>query len=241
MKIDDGEKALQWLQHIEAKYQAEIANTISKQKIYRSVGVTPTSEPECNLIATDSVSAVLGYASTTKRVCVLNFASYKTPGGGFIRGMLAQEEALCHASTLYPCLFNEKDYYAYNNAYLLGAAYTNAAIYSPDVVFEVGNYVCKCDVLTCAAPNKFRYTKYSDEEMNSILEDRIKFMYSVAADNNVDTLIVGAWGCGVFHQDPSVVAELLKRYAYISGASIVIAAVPRDFGKNYMWFSYHFI
>ena len=36
-----------------------------------------------------------------KHVCILNFASYVTPGGGVVRGTTAQEESICRITTLY--------------------------------------------------------------------------------------------------------------------------------------------
>src|SRR5258705_8268933 len=43
-------------------------------------------------------------ASTHAHVAVLNFASAKNPGGGFLGSARAQEEDLARASALYPCL-----------------------------------------------------------------------------------------------------------------------------------------
>ena len=38
--------------------------------------------------------------------------------------------------------------------------------------------------------------------------DRINFMLSIAEEHGVQTLILGAWGCGVFEWNPETVAEL---------------------------------
>ena len=35
------------------------------------------------------------------KIAVLNFSSFKHPGGGFMTDMLAQEESLCYCSNLY--------------------------------------------------------------------------------------------------------------------------------------------
>ena len=78
----------------------------------------------------------------------------------------------------------------------------------------------------------------SYEENTKALASRIKFMYDVAEDNCVNTLILGAWGCGVFRQDACTVAELLIREAIGRSFSRVIFAVPNNNrNDNYYYFS----
>lgn len=171
----------------------------------------------------------------SSRICVLNFASYKNPGGGYASGSFAQEEALCSESTLFPTLTQfEHTYYDWNREHLNHALYTNRALYSPSIVFErkseKENKVVKVDVLTCAAPNYYGAGRQgvSYKENTKALSSRIKFMYDVAEDNCVDTLILGAWGCGVFRQDACIVAELLIREAAGRSFNQVIFTVPNN-------------
>ena len=240
MHLDNGEKAAAWNAYVEQLYGRFIQNTVSKQKVYRGVpNETPVSSPVCQVILTDTVTAAEQLCKLGGRVCVLNFASYKNPGGGYIRGAFAQEEALCFESILYQCISSAPEYYAYNNKHLERGAYTNAAIYSPEMLFEHRGSTFMCDVLTCAAPNRYRYSPFTPEEMNLVMDDRIRFMYKVVACNNVDVLVVGAWGCGVFHQDPQFVAYALKKYAGLSGCSKVVAAVPNGNTKNVQAFLHY--
>lgn len=50
-----------------------------------------------------------------EQTCVLNFASYCNPGGGFLNGTMAQEEALCRSSTLYEVLTEQEDKFYNSN------------------------------------------------------------------------------------------------------------------------------
>lgn len=185
----------------------------------------------------DSVSAIINHAS--EKTAVLNFASYKRPGGGFMNGMMAQEEALCHHSFLYNVLREFPEYYAFNNGLLNSGFYTNRALYSPDIVFDDREY---CDVITCAAPNASRMLRYNtgqEAQNKRALLERILLVLNIAAEQRVDTLILGAYGCGVFKQNPVVVAATFKHYlttVYNGVFKKVVFAIPDKDSYNYKAF-----
>lgn len=185
----------------------------------------------------DSVSAVMKYATKgAGKTAVLNFSSYKNPGGRFLDGSMAQEECLCHSSYLYNVLkLFENSYYAENRAMLNRGMYTDRALYTPGVAFMQNGDVTMCDVLTCAAPNfsvTNRYKTVSREENAQILLSRVKFLLDVAVSQNVDNLILGAFGCGVFKQDPVQVAVAFRELLTTTHKCFnkVVFAIPA--GKN---------
>ena len=158
----------------------------------------------------DSVSAVMKYGNPSS--AVLNFSSYKNPGGMFINGSKAQEECLCHESFLYNVLKEfQLEFYDWNSRHKNKALYLNRGLFSKGVWFFRGDSHVECCVITCAAPNKSAAQKYqnvSEKENIEVLQSRIKFVLDMAKVNNVDTLILGAYGCGVFGQSPTEVAEI---------------------------------
>lgn len=172
------------------------------------------------------------------KVALLNFSSYKNPGGMFINGSKAQEECLCHASYLYNVLSQFViEFYDWNNRHKNKALYLNRALYSPDVLFQYGEVLFNCDVITCAAPNKSAAQKYqnvSDKENTKVLKSRIEFVLDIAKDNQVTTLILGAYGCGVFGQDAKEVANIFKEYLNTTHRSFerVIFAIPKGRDGN---------
>ena len=86
----------------------------------------------------NSVEAIFNHAAG--RTAVLNFASYKEPGGKFIDGSRAQEECLCAESYLYNVLKRFQHYYDWNkHRHLDLAMYRNRALYTPNVVFFHNN------------------------------------------------------------------------------------------------------
>ena len=196
---------------------------------------------------TDSVSAILKYATRFDDenlyvTAVLNFASYKNPGGMFYKGSKAQEECLCHESYLYNVLKEFDDtFYEWNRRHKNNALYLIRALYSDSVMFMRGDEYRYCDVITCASPNKTASQKYcgiTDEENSKVLRDRIDFVLNIAKDNLVENLILGAYGCGVFGQSPYEVAQIFKELLTTKYKCFdkVIFAIPDKNGENYIAF-----
>ena len=124
-----------------------------------------------------------------------------------------------------------------NNKEKNKALYLNRALYSPDVIFENDGTIFKCDVITCAAPNKSaakQYCNISDEENSIALKSRIGYVLDIAADNNVEILILGGYGCGVFGQNPTEVATIFKEYLETTHQCFkkVIFAIPEGRDGN---------
>ena len=215
-------------------------HTKASVRLTRVYGGDIVDTPEIELVDMDSVKAAFTYRNG--RTAVLNFASFKHPGGMFLSGSKAQEECLCHASNLYNVLREfEKDYYEWNKKNLNKALYKNRGLYSPDIVFEYEGRNFACDVITCAAPNKSAAQQYqgvSDEENSKVLRSRIKFVLDMATVNKVDTLILGAYGCGVFGQDATEVASIFKEMLQTTHRDFkkVVFAVPKGNNDNYAKF-----
>lgn len=221
-------------------YDTDFPAAIAERKFF---------ENEITVHDADSVSAAFYekfYDKNSGKICILNFASYKNPGGRFIDGSFAQEEALCHASNLYNVLGAFGNYYEENKKNLNKGMYHNRAIYSPEVLFfgehakinlptaiPSGLLMVPFDVLTCAAPNfsvAKRYGNFTKAENTLALKLRIRFILSILSENQVNTAILGAFGCGVFAQDPYEVATIFKEELQFIHIPRVVFAIPG--GKN---------
>ena len=161
-------------------------------------------------------------ASSGGHLACLNFASAKNPGGGFLNGSLAQEEALACASGLYACLLKAPDYYERNRANR-SALYLDLAIFSPLVPFfrnDDGTLLEKpllASVITAPAPNAGAIAQNEPANLRQVeptIRRRADLVLAIASSHQVERLVLGAWGCGVFRNDPRTVvrmfAELLK-------------------------------
>lgn len=154
-------------------------------------------------------------AETGGPVAALNFASAKNPGGGFLNGSQAQEESLARSSALYPSLRRAPEYYERHRA-SSSCLYSDAMILSPDCpVFrdDEGRLLeqpVPATFITSAAPNAGAVAHNNPEELPLIQETlrrRAEYVLALAAHQGYGTPILGAWGCGVFRNDPAKVAE----------------------------------
>lgn len=150
-------------------------------------------------------------------VLALNFASAKEPGGGYLRGSIAQEEDICRGSSLYNNLLTQPDYYK-NNKDLRSPLYTDGMIISKEIVFFRDQYMdllevpITADILTCPAPMAKICSGSQLLELESTLDKRIHKMLHIAYYNGYHSLILGAWGCGAFGNDPVLVSSLFKKH-----------------------------
>lgn len=231
-KDELAKKAVTHTKEMSKKYKSEIALSIENTKFYDRQPDLETSGdlPKIEIVDLDSVSAIHKYSS--ENMAVLNFASYEFPGGGFMRGSSAQEEALCQHSYLYNVISGfDSTVYEWNRNNLNKGMYLNRGLYSPDIMFDDRT---KCSVITVPAPNKsvmLKYGNFTEEENAKALLHRVKLVVDIAEENNVKTLILGAFGCGVFKQDPVDVATFFKKALRGSSFEKVVFAIPR--GANY--------
>lgn len=170
-------------------------------------------------------------------VVLLNFASARNPGGGFLGGARAQEEELCRCSGLYPTLLTQPDYYAVNRENR-SALYTDHLIYSPRVPFVRVDADAPllaepffASVITTPAPNAGALLQNSPGEIVHIpatFERRWANVLAVAHDQGHRVVLLGAWGCGAFRNDPRDAAQsardALKRHG--SDFDRVVFAIP---------------
>jgi uncharacterized protein (TIGR02452 family) len=149
------------------------------------------------------------------RVAALNFASAKNPGGGFLGGAKAQEEDLARSSALYRCLLEARPYYDANRA-TASMLYTDHVIYSPGVPFfrddrlELLEQPYVCSVITAPAPNAGEALRrdVGRAAISETLRRRAGLVLAIAEAERERDLVLGAWGCGVFRNDPVEVAAV---------------------------------
>ena len=161
----------------------------------------------------------LGFKEQVKDLLILNFASARNVGGGFLNGAKAQEEDVARCSGIYRCLESQPEYYRANRSQD-SMLYTDHIIYSPDVPwFRRANrdlledyYVAS--IVTAPAPNAGEHIRRFPEDTAAVeeaLQRRAAYVLRVAAVRGHRNLILGAWGCGVFRNDPRNVASCFRQ------------------------------
>ncbi|MFI7407556.1 TIGR02452 family protein [Streptomyces sp. NPDC049627] len=184
----------------------------------------PDPVPVPRIVAAETFLEVTGESSleAARRLgdgtAVLNFASARNPGGGYLNGAQAQEEALCRASALYACLLQARAFYDHHRAHR-DPFYTDRVIHSPGVpVFrdDRGRLLdepCTPGFLTAAAPNAGVVRRTAPQrapELPRTLATRAERVLETAAAHGYRRLVLGAWGCGVFQNDPAQVAGAFR-------------------------------
>lgn len=252
------------------RLSASIKDSVANQKLYLANDAIAASDKsvykrKAKIVISKKRSYEAAGAYAGQRVCVHNFASATTPGGGVVKGSSAQEECLCRCSTLYFCL-NAPDMW---NGFYTPHRMEQNPIHNEDCIYTPEVLVMKTDtempvmlppekwygvnVITCAAPNLRekpsnkmnlmdgdKTIKISDKELLDIHEKRLTRILDIAWLEENEVVILGAFGCGAFDNNPEVVARAAKNVIpeYINAFETIEFAVyctPRD-ESNYKTF-----
>ena len=253
-----------------------IDESIAKQYVIKEEDKVETSNDHrftspCKVVVSSKRSLKAASVYKNKKICVHNFASATSPGGGVAHGANAQEEAICRCSTLYFPISDDSVYYKFHDAHrkmLMGgnldSTYNDDCIYTPGIVVLKSDDDAptllpedewySVDIITCAAPNlreresnrmnlggRNVSVKITDQQLEFLHKKRLRRILDVAKNESVDVMILGAFGCGAFSNNPNVVAkamnEVIKEYQYdFDTIEFAVYCSPRD-TTNYDVFS----
>ncbi|PCR98792.1 TIGR02452 family protein [Lactococcus fujiensis] len=173
----------------------------------------PSFETQILVFNENCVNRVFTEVYAGHKTGIMNFASPIFPGGGFLNGASAQEEAICRGSYLYPEIIAQKAYYE-NNRAIDYTKHTAGLIYSENVKFikaeikDIEEFVepVFADVVTVAAPQVI--IGQQNEQIDTELTEKIIQTLRQFKEHNVESIVLGAFGCGVFGNNPHHVASL---------------------------------
>ncbi|PIL33809.1 hypothetical protein GSI_04434 [Ganoderma sinense ZZ0214-1] len=208
---------------------------------------TPVDAPNVVLLEATTLEgarflhAALGTASPPDgpdppkpKVGVLNFASARKPGGGFLTGAQAQEESIARASTLYPTFMTRtaQAFYTLHNRDPKAGYYTHAMIYSPGVTVvrdDAGEWIApyQVDVLTSPAVNagvvrKSLFGKVAgagvEDKIEQAMRERMGRILYLFEKQGVKQVVLGSFGTGVFQNKVDMVARVWTELLLKDGA-----------------------
>ncbi|OUJ74274.1 TIGR02452 family protein [Hymenobacter crusticola] len=178
----------------------------------------PAGEPaEVRVYNATTLEATTNLRQQFVRVACLNFASARNPGGGFLGGSQAQEESLTRSSGLYQCIAPFSEMYWHNSQAGSTGLYSDYAIYSPNVPVlrdDSGAWLeqpYQVDFITAPAVNAGALHQNAPQllpQLAPVMKQRIRLVLALAARHRCEALVLGAWGCGVFGNDPLQIATL---------------------------------
>lgn len=216
---------------------SDTAKTVEACVIYEDGTMRSPELPEApfektqTVVTTKFAPEVLKEA--TGKTLFIDPTAFTRPGGAYEDGAFGPEQVLCSESNLYPILQGIKsDYHDKNRMYTTGMLFTDRAAYLPEVVFSSSGVMNRADVLAIAEPQKNRALENhrSEAEADKALVDRINTLLNIAAVNEVETLIVGAFGAGRNGYTTEEVVRLFSEWiaSHPGAIKTIYFAVPRS-------------
>lgn len=218
-------------------FEADTAKSVESATIYEDGEGRdlPLPEPKSGTTETKVTTkfTVSALYDAQGKVCVVDPVSFTRPGGNYEEGSFGPEQALCSESNLYQVLQGVKrEYHDANRGYARGQLFTDRALLLRDIAFSRNGEVRMADVIGIAEPNRRRALENhrSERECDHALSQRIETMLRIAAVDECDTLVMGAFACGRENYRPEQVAGLIKDWvdAHPGAIGTIVFAVPRS-------------
>jgi len=201
----------------DVRIAADVSAAVAGTRLYLPAQELPVPAPRGSGALVTEVTNETSLAAARRLgagVACLVFASAKNPGGGFLSGAQAQEESIARASALYPGQLAAREFYDFHRRQG-DLRYSDRVIYTPGVpVFRADDGALLDEpylvsFLTAAAPNLgaiMTNQRPAADSVPEVLAARAARVLAVAAAHGHRKLVLGAWGCGVFRNDPALVA-----------------------------------
>lgn len=225
-------------------FTKDTEDTVAAAVIYEEGVGRETPLPDPAPFETTETKVVTSFAPEAIRchgqgkVAVVDPASFTRPGGAYEDGAFGPEQILCSESNLYQVLQGIRGtYHDKNKDYRRGMLFTSRAAYLPEVMFLQGGNVKKTDVIVVAEPVRARALENhrSERECDNELAGRLETILHIAADQGVETLVMGAFACGRNGYPTSQVIELIQAWIAEHPGIIgrIVFAVPRAFVDDF--------
>lgn len=191
------------------------------KKVVNKYDTLPRYETEIKVINNDCLYEAKNMIDNGLKPAVLNMASFHTPGGGVISGSAAQEENLFRRTNLFKSLYqfhhlgDEYGIEQREERYPLEMNY--GGIYSPkvivfrgsdDVDYQLMEEPFYVDIITLPA---VKNPRVEDGKIvpwvETVIKNKIKQILNIALENENDSLVLSAFGCGAYGTPPEQMAK----------------------------------
>ena len=234
------------------EYFPDVAQRASASKIFsvamlnneNKSSANPLVYPRPTLHNADTLDVAQGLVNQSKKPLVMNMASEFCPGGGWRKGSVAQEESLFYRSTYAQSLDSR-----YGKCAIRYPLDWDQLVYSPNVlVFQDHDYgildyadAWKVDFVAVAGLRRPEVTSQGKLTASDArkLKEKIRAVFWLAKQTHHDCVVLGALGCGAFHNPPEHVAEIFREVLgepCASNLEVHFAIYSRNNDKNFRVF-----
>jgi uncharacterized protein (TIGR02452 family) len=236
-------EAIQNGQHIDAALHQQMLGTTRVVQPYGAPLPLPVYrlEPLVFIAPFTTYEMTRRVVQLRRKTLVLDMANAQTPGGAVLRGARGQEEDLCRQTNLYPALTSQPypipehgGILVPNVQFLRNDAYEFAVPFTADV-FASAAYDCNLEHGGDRPANQDDYIEGTKEKMRT--------MFRVGREIGSRALVLSAFGCGAFRNDPVLISRLYREVLdepEFNGAFDVVAYgiydPGREMGRNYRIF-----